>query len=976
MNYENLIFGVQALRRQAELKQCPVLGAAGVRAFCYPHQLYVARQVLSHTKIRHLLADEVGLGKTIEALMIMNALRIRNNGKLRVSIVVSSPERAKQWRSEICGRFHYPFWRDDVLENGIARDDKILDLRRNNNVFFDVTGEGGIDKGIVSEFPDDGFKIVFPQSFDTDKKYLDPDRIDLLILDEIHSFSNDLINFLSSRSAEYQSVLVLSATPLLGDEFERLQLLKLLNPDEAEWAELTRETPELRNVHLLRSRRLDFPKALPQRKPIIRRIEPLQNDIDRIRKSHELLRDMLRQNIIDEENAALFARRVTIGGQTLIDRIDDYRRVDRYPQYEQYVEKLTELRILCATEQGDPRFDELLDYLLEFFAEDGSKKVIIAAQDSPTIDYLTEQIKRCLPEVGPEGQCKQMQVLQLKYERRSRTYSDDSQQDDAKDKNRSVIEQFWNDKHQILIAHNDARESYNLQIADSLVFYSLPWKPIDMEQWLGRISRLGLRKPKTAEIVALVLRDSIDEKITDIYRSLNMFEHPLDLEENQSILQEIETTIQQAVLYDRLPDFSRYVKQLRQEDTVEKSELFRITPEKDARDIDKKVQDDIVQPVIQRTVPQQKNKRIFPMEEGLDAWISLLEQQKYLSILKYQDDNYVDNQRKKYYRFLVMDKLRDSRISPPFLLDDPVGVKPFLVRRAKIQIPPRDLVPVRRGGQRYEIPLQFFNFGSQLHDDFVNHFAEIFRWPKLYTFSITFNNAELLSPIQGGEYCIGILTTQRKSFPHPSLLTDLLKSDNKTQDEMRQIEQRRFETGLIADDRFLDLLYPGTLEIHGFERSEDKKWNPIDSKDIYGLLTQIPKSHTPHQPTRDIPENFLNRFMQLAKDTAQQSWQCDYQNMLDARVATLQDEFNMREGVLQFKIRELQRKIEEETNQDTIIRNYEPAKKRFQEQLDLARKSVEIRKMYLTDCVGAEHQVECSCKAVIHLSVTIGEDHV
>ncbi|MDR2761256.1 MAG: DEAD/DEAH box helicase family protein, partial [Planctomycetaceae bacterium] len=540
LKYIDIINGIQSLRRQAELKQCPVLGAAGIRAFCYPHQLYVVREVLRDTKIRRLLADEVGLGKTIEALMIMNALRIRNNYKLRVSIVAGSEERAKQWRNEICGRFPYPFWKDDILENGIIRDNKILNLRSNMNVFFDVTGEEN-QKDAVAEYPEDGFKIIFPQSFDTNKKYLEPERNDLLILDEIHSFSEALLNFLLSRSAEYQNVLVLSATPLLGDEKSRLQLLKMLNPDQAELSDLLGESPQLESVQMLRSRRLDFPKALPQRKPKIRRFEPLENDIKRINKSGNLLREMLENGVIEEENATLFARRATVGGQTLIDRIDDYRNTNRYPEFARYVNNLTELRTLCTPEQGDARLDELFDYLIEFFAEDSSRKIIIAAQDNPTIDYLTKQIRRCLTEVNQK-----FDILQLRQERRNRDNNEienDQHEKNIQKNNRSIVEQFWNDKHKILIAHNDARESYNLQIADALVFYSLPWKAIDMEQWLGRISRLGLRKPKTVDIIAIVLRDTIDEKIADIYQSLNIFEHPLDLEKNKSILQEIEKTI-------------------------------------------------------------------------------------------------------------------------------------------------------------------------------------------------------------------------------------------------------------------------------------------------------------------------------------------------------------------------------------------------------------------------------------------------
>ena len=977
MRYEDLIFGIQALRRQAELQQCPVLGAAGIRAFCYPHQLYVVREVLSHTKIRHLLADEVGLGKTIEALMIMNALRIRNGGKLRVSIVVGGEERAKQWRGEICGRFPYPFWRDDVHENGIWRDNEKQILFKNNNVFFDVTSEETVKNHLdLPEFPDDGVKFIWTQNSDDNKKYLEADKMDLLILDEIHRFSDTLLNFLSSRSADYPNVLVLSATPLLSREKERMQLLKLLDPEEAEWAELCGRTVEFRNVPIMRSRRLDFPISLPQREPSLRPpIEPLENDIIRIRKSGELLRDMLRNNVIEEENAALFARRATVGGQTLIDRIDDYRNTNRYPEYIQYAERLTELRTLCTVEQGDARFDELIDYLLEFFTKDESKKVIIAAQDNPTIDYLAKHINRCLPE---------KKILQLRQERRSRDLTETEERQLSKPKtNRSIIEQFWHDKHQILIAHNDARESYNLQIADALVFYSLPWKPIDMEQWLGRISRLGLRKPKTVEIVALVLRDSMDEKVADIYRSLNMFTHPLDLEKNRSILQEIEMAIRNAVFYGGDTNLRHFVKQLRNEDEVEEWDLFHITPDDAARKIDKQIQDEVVQPVIQRQTTQQKGKRVFPKEDALDAWISLLKKQKILFNKSYKDCNYSEHQHPEYYRFEAMEKHREYHTTIPFLEEEPIGAKPFLLKRSKIQIPPRDLVPLfvswdyrhemgyisdikQDNNERFELPIHFFNFGSQLHDNFINHFAKNFRQPKLYRFSISLKSGtDSSEELPIGDYLIGICTTQRKQIPHPNLLAGLPKSENDTQERMRQTEQRRLETGLSADDRFLDLWFPGSLEIVGFYKNINE-WVRVKPERYYKFLTQVPKVKEAVSP-QNIPEEKRNFFTRLAGEATQRRWTEDLTDTLAGRIEILQQELQSRETNLQFNISETQRKIDAETNRDIIVRNYLPTKKRLEEQLHLVHHHFKIRQKYLVDCFEAKKQVECCCKAVLYL---------
>ncbi|PON15903.1 hypothetical protein C2W62_21360, partial [Candidatus Entotheonella serta] len=65
---------LEALRHQQELARLPVLGLIGGRVDLIPHQLYIADEVSQRRAPRVLLADEVGLGKTIEAGLILHRL--------------------------------------------------------------------------------------------------------------------------------------------------------------------------------------------------------------------------------------------------------------------------------------------------------------------------------------------------------------------------------------------------------------------------------------------------------------------------------------------------------------------------------------------------------------------------------------------------------------------------------------------------------------------------------------------------------------------------------------------------------------------------------------------------------------------------------------------------------------------------------------------------------------------------------------
>ena len=90
---------VEALQRQCEVMKSPARGFAGARMDLIPHQLYIAAEVTSRLAPRVLLADEVGLGKTIEACLIMHRLHLTGRAD-RVLILVPEPL-LHQWFVEL-----------------------------------------------------------------------------------------------------------------------------------------------------------------------------------------------------------------------------------------------------------------------------------------------------------------------------------------------------------------------------------------------------------------------------------------------------------------------------------------------------------------------------------------------------------------------------------------------------------------------------------------------------------------------------------------------------------------------------------------------------------------------------------------------------------------------------------------------------------------------------------------------------------
>lgn len=162
------------------------LGAARVQLL--PHQLYVAERIAKMWRPRVLLADEVGLGKTIEAGLI--AVRMAALGRISSLAVVAPRPLVGQWLAEFYRRFSRPL------------------------VLFDAE---------LEELPRD--LLIAADDLD----FLPPNfRRDMLIVDEAHHYADEAR--LKEIAARSEAVLLLSATPSLGGQDRLFTLLHLLDP--------------------------------------------------------------------------------------------------------------------------------------------------------------------------------------------------------------------------------------------------------------------------------------------------------------------------------------------------------------------------------------------------------------------------------------------------------------------------------------------------------------------------------------------------------------------------------------------------------------------------------------------------------------------------------------------------------------------------------------------------------------------------
>jgi ATP-dependent helicase HepA len=200
-----------ALRERLQQARSPVRGLAGARVGLIPHQLSVANSVANRLSPRVLLADEVGLGKTIEAGLIIHAQRVQ--GRAERVLILLPDSLVHQWLVEMRRRFNLAF--------------SLFDLER-----CAAMAEVG-DNPFASEQ-----LIIAPLSLLTDHPLLQAEALnapwDMLVVDEAHHLawspeaSSVEYDTVAALAAVVPSLLLLTATPeQLGVEshFARLQLL-------------------------------------------------------------------------------------------------------------------------------------------------------------------------------------------------------------------------------------------------------------------------------------------------------------------------------------------------------------------------------------------------------------------------------------------------------------------------------------------------------------------------------------------------------------------------------------------------------------------------------------------------------------------------------------------------------------------------------------------------------------------------------
>jgi hypothetical protein len=498
-DFHRVLLGLHATARRLDRDQA-LLGALGVGAFAYTHQIDSVHRMVTGTACRWLLADEVGLGKTIQAIMVMRALAAQSARPLTAALVVPD-DLVSQWEEELLCRGHIL-----ALESG---------------------DEGGVHGNLV-------MRLVRPSKL-LDGGRIAADRVDLLLVDEFTRLQVQVREDLIVAARTIPNVIAMTATPALHQARTRRELIALLEP-EAEriaraedrdilkvlaereanarevWGDELQDAGKRRAVEetfglyrrLIRTARTDYPDALPKRdyQPI--KLAPTDGDVERARATRAYLDAARAANLAIRRDELL-----QVSGrspQSLQRRLSTLQRTTPALQA-----AWRHIDLCLRDEPGDAKLDALIDHLRLFHAKNPDGRAVVVAEDNPTTDYLRDAIEK-------------LTDMQVARKRRTVGAADELETQVALLK--EALDDFISGEARILVAADAAREGHNLQFADEIIFFALPWSPPDIQQWIGRIDRLGtkgLPANRRIAITPIVVENSIENSILTVLEGTGVF---------------------------------------------------------------------------------------------------------------------------------------------------------------------------------------------------------------------------------------------------------------------------------------------------------------------------------------------------------------------------------------------------------------------------------------------------------------------
>lgn len=492
-----------------------------------PHQITLVHRILSSGDTNWLIADDVGLGKTIEVGLLLAALERRQN--LRRILIVVPSGLTRQWKDEMASKFDRQFriyGRDFEVEH---------------------PGEWPLYERVIVSLD-----LAKPRNADDDGSdlstrfgmILTSGKWDIVIFDEAHRLSRDdagrtTLRFKLARAlrAQCDSIVLLTGTPHQGDVGKFQNLLKLVRPDLEDSIDQLDDHPTLVGDIVLRNRKIDavdaegnfiFRGVLVRRAEIPRSPEAIELDF---RLSRYLRRGYRAGDTLGGRSGraigfvmtiyrklasssvwalyvAMTRRKQRLQGEPVSSLADFDLAAEDQAEIGENEDDLAEMSLPDQAEQFyENEIDDLQGVLSQAKACLAADRKILELEKI-VADLVVGQGKKLL--IFTEYRATQNYILKRLENEIGRTASL-IHGGMSVDEKQTSIAAFDNDID-VLISTEAGGEGLNLQHkCYVMVNYDLPWNPARLQQRIGRLYRYG-QKEKVV-VINLAAKDTIDNEI-------------------------------------------------------------------------------------------------------------------------------------------------------------------------------------------------------------------------------------------------------------------------------------------------------------------------------------------------------------------------------------------------------------------------------------------------------------------------------
>lgn len=477
-NFELTLLSYQILS-QLNNEQLSILSSlkSNQNLSVFDHQILAAQKVKGKLGGNALLADEVGLGKTIEAGIILKEFLM--TGLIKNALILTPPSLVNQWKEELLNKFNIDF---------ISQYD--------TDRFVDCSQHELLILSHASAIQEKNSALL-------NERYWD-----MIIVDEAHSMKNaethkhQLVKNLTKRY-----LLLLTATPIQNNLLELYNMIEILKPGLlGTWNEFKTkyildknirkinplrkdELQQLLSQIIIRTTRnevrkyIQFTDRIPKTKILI----PSNIEIQLYEKITEIIRNMFDEN---QNLLPLMIYQRLISSSTASTLIALYKIKQNGKITNDEYDKLVRLS------KSIP-IDSKMNELLKIIQNDKDSKFLIFTEFYATQDYIASELQK-------KGYLVSLFNGKMSNEEKLISIKD------------------FKTKSQFLVSTGAGGEGQNFQFCHNIVNYDLPWNPMRVEQRVGRVHRIGQKM--NVNIYNLALNGTIEAYILELlYMKIHLF---------------------------------------------------------------------------------------------------------------------------------------------------------------------------------------------------------------------------------------------------------------------------------------------------------------------------------------------------------------------------------------------------------------------------------------------------------------------